>query len=177
MSTIAPLNGAATATASGPSQGEMEAALEKAKEKDKAASDRKHGKLALQQIPEGKSRYYDQTPEQKVEADRQTVLAWIIKHKKISPKEAKAEMSKFEDDTEVLAAFAKYCVKEDKAASNFGRRGYTPARLMRKLNFTPVEAFTILADLRAKPQETLQMLKYRETDPQYQKQKPQADEK
>ncbi len=48
---------------------------------------------------------------------------------------------------------------------------------MRKLNFTPVEAFTILADLRSKPQETLQMLKYRETDPQYQKQKPAAEEK
>lgn len=177
MSTIASMTGAATATASGPSQGEMEAALEKAKEKEKAESDKKHGKATPQQTPEGKARYYDVTPEQKIENDRQTVLGWIIKHKKVSAKEAMAEMTKFESDTEVLDAFAKYCVKEDKAASKFGRRGYTPARLMRKLNFTPVEAFTILADLRSKPQETLQMLKYRETDPQYQKQKPAAEEK
>jgi len=150
---------------------------EKSKEKAKAESDKKQGKTALQQAQEGKSRYYDVTPEQKIENDRQTVLGWIIKHKKVSPKEAMAEMAKFESDTEVLDAFAKYCVKEDKAASKFGRRGYTPARLMRKLNFTPVEAFTILADLRSKPQETLQMLKYRETDPQYQKQKAVAEEK
>jgi len=177
LSTIAPMTGAATATASGPSQAEMEAALEKSKEKAKAESDKKQGKTAPQQAQEGKSRYYDVTPEQKIENDRQTVLGWIIKHKKVSPKEAMAEMAKFESDTEVLDAFAKYCVKEDKAASKFGRRGYTPARLMRKLNFTPVEAFTILADLRSKPQETLQMLKYRETDPQYQKQKPATEEK
>lgn len=177
LSTISHVTGAATATASEPSQGELEAALEKAKEKEKAASDKKHGKTAPQQAREGKSRYYDTTPEQKAEKDRQTVLEWIIKHKKVSSKEAMAEMAKFEDDTDVLAAFAKYCAKEDKAASNFGRRGYTPARLMRKLNFTPVEAFTILSDLRTKPQETLQMLKYRETNPQYQKQKPPAEEK
>lgn len=173
LSTLAPVRGAATSGAeSGPSREEMAAALAKAEANNAAAQAAKKttSPKPSQTIPP-----QDMTPEEKIEADRQTVLGWIIEHKKISSKEAKEEMAKFNGDTEVIAAFAKFATSGSKAASNFGRRGYTPARLMKNLRYTPTEAFAILADLRTKPSETMQMLKYRETDPQYQDKKPNED--
>ena len=177
LSTTAPVKGAATAKPDqGPSENELAEALSKAE----AAEQGRGGKKANTSQPpqartdhsvSAKPKYQDMTPEEKMEADRQTVLEWIIKHRKISSKEARAEMTKFEDDAEVLASFAKFATAGGKAASSFGRRGYTPARLMNNLRLSPIEAFNALADLRSHPSETLQMLKYRETDPQYQKQK------
>ena len=169
LSTLASIKGAATGSAdSGPSAEEMAAALAKAEEKAAQAAKKPGGQKPAPAKPQ------EMTPEEKAEADRQTVLGWIIEHKKISSKEAKDEMAKFDKDPEVMAAFALFATSGSKAASNFGRRGYTPARLMRNLRYTPTEAFTILADIRTKPNETLQMLKYRETDPQNQPQKPEG---
>lgn len=173
LSTLAPVKGAATSGAeSGPSQEEMAAALAKAEANNAAAQ---AAKKATSLKPAQAKLSQDMTPEEKIEADRQTVLGWIIEHKKVSSKEAKEEMAKFDGDAEVIAAFAKFATSGSKAASSFGRRGYTPARLMKNLRYTPTEAFTILADLRSKPSETMQMLKYRETDPQYQDKKPDKD--
>jgi len=169
LSTLASVKGAATGSAdSGPSAEEMAAALAKAEANAAQAAKKPGGQKSAPTKPQ------DMTPEEKAEADRQTVLGWIIEHKKISSKEAKDEMAKFDKDPEVMAAFALFATSGSKAASNFGRRGYTPARLMKNLRYTPTEAFTILADIRTKPNETLQMLKYRETDPQNQPQKPEG---
>lgn len=166
LSTLSSIKGAATGSAdSGPSAEEMAAALAKAEEKA-AQAKKPGGQKPASDKPQ------DMAPEEKAEADRQTVLGWIIEHKKISSKEAKDEMAKFDKDPEVMAAFALFATSGSRAASSFGRRGYTPARLMKNLRYTPTEAFTILADIRTKPNETLQMLKYRETDPQYQPPKP-----
>lgn len=41
--------------------------------------------------------------------------------------------------------------------------------LMHDLHYSPYEAYLIMAELESKPQETLQKLKYRKSDPQYQK--------
>lgn len=184
LTTTVSVKGAATAGAEkGPSENELAEALAKAEEKEQSRTKngKRDGSKTLQgrsdHAPVGKLKYQDMTPEERLEADRQTVLEWIIKHKQIGAKEARAEMSKFEDDPDVIASFAKFATAGGKAASGFGRRGYTPARLMHDLSFTPIEAFTILADIRRKPTETLQMLKYRETDPQYQKSKPTPKQK
>lgn len=169
LSTTASVRGAATTDADkGPSAEEMAAALAKAEEKSGAQAAKK-----AKQSASGPHKTQDLTPEEKQAADRQVVLEWIIKHKQVSSKEAKEEMAKFDNDPEVMSAFAKFAAKGAKSASTFGRRGYTPARLMHDLKFAPTEAFAILAALRTKPNETMQMLKYRETDPQYQKKKPQ----
>lgn len=115
----------------------------------------------------GINRYTSETPEEKMEKDTQTVLEWIIKTKSIGQKEARRLMVKFDDDPEVMASFASYITNKNSDAK-FLRRNYSPRRLMRELHFAPIEAFSIMADLQKKPNDTLQMLKYRETDPQYQ---------
>lgn len=116
----------------------------------------------------GKTRYQSETPEEKMEKDTQTVLGWIIKHKSIGEKEARRLMVKFDDDPEVMASFAAYASGDKNADGKLLRRGYSPRRLMRQLHFSPIEAFEIMAEIQRKPDKTLQMLKYRETDPQYQ---------
>lgn len=40
---------------------------------------------------------------------------------------------------------------------------------MHSLRYSPFDALLILVDLIENPQDTLQLLKYRETDPQYQR--------
>ena len=177
MSTTAPVRDAATGRAEdAPSDEEAKEVLAKLEEQaakgKQGGSSWAGGEKALAKV----ARNQDMTPAERQEADRKTVLEWIIKHKKVGAKEAQAEMSKFKDDPEVMACFAKFATSGGKAASNFARRGYNLTRLTRNLHYTPIEAFNILADLREKPKEMLQMLKYRETDPQYQTKKtPQKD--
>lgn len=118
----------------------------------------------------GKNRYISETPEEKLEKDKQTVLEWIIKTKKVGEKEARRMMVGFDDDAEALASFAKY-LNESKADTKFARRGYTPRRLMHDLHYSPIEAYEMMTSLMRDPQNTMQRLKYRETDPQYQPQR------
>ena len=118
----------------------------------------------------GKNRYISETPEEKMEKDKQTVLEWIIKTKKVGEKEARRMMVGFDDDAEALASFAKY-LNESKADTKFARRGYTPRRLMHDLHYSPIEAYEMMTSLMRDPQNTMQRLKYRETDPQYQPRK------
>ena len=118
----------------------------------------------------GKNRYISETPEEKMEKDKQTVLEWIIKTKKVGEKEARRMMVGFDDDAEALASFAKY-LNESKADTKFARRGYTPRRLMHDLHYSPIETYEMMTCLMRDPQNTMQRLKYRETDPQYQPRK------
>lgn len=171
-------NAASSAASALPSEEEM---AEKLKEMEQASDTTKRrgtGRPSQSMPPQrkppkdprmtGKTRYQSETPEEKMEKDTQTVLEWIIKTKSIGQKEARRIMVKFDDDPEVMASFAAYVSGDKNADNKLLRRGYSPRRLMRQLHYAPIEAFSIMADLQRKPNDTLQMLKYRETDPQYQ---------
>lgn len=108
-------------------------------------------------------------PEEHTERDRATVLGWICRTKRVSSAEAKNMMAKFSDNSAVLASFAKY-ISTKKADTSYARFGYTPRRLMTELHYDIIEAYEIMASFDSDPKGTKQMLKYRETDPQYQKQ-------
>lgn len=110
------------------------------------------------------------TPDAQMERDRSTVLGWICQTKKVSSAEAKNMMAKFSDNSTVLASFAKY-ISTKKADTSYARFGYTPRRLMTELHFDIIEAYEIMAAFESDPKGTKQYLKYRETDPQYQKPK------
>jgi len=183
VSNVSLKNSAGTSLTAMPSKEEEEEVLRKMEEKERTKkTEGRHGGRPSQSMPPqrkrpasdprmtGKTRYVSETPEEKLERDTQTVLKWIILTKKVGEREARKMMVGFDDDPEVMASFAAY-VKEGKSDTRFGRRGYTPRRLMRELHYPPIEAFTMLAELRRKPDDTLQQLKYRETDPQYQPKK------
>lgn len=108
-------------------------------------------------------------PEEQTERDRATVLGWICQTKKVSSAEAKNMMAKFSDNSAVLASFAKY-IATKKADTSYARFGYTPRRLMTEFHYDIIEAYEIMAAFDSDPKGTKQTLKYRETDPQYQKQ-------
>lgn len=58
---------------------------------------------------------------------------------------------------------------KQKKGDNFAVKGYTPRKLMHTLKYSPYEAYCILVELIVNPRNTLQRLKYRESDPQYQR--------
>lgn len=171
-------NAASSAASVLPSEEEMVAKLKEMEQASGVAKRRGTGRPSQSMPPQrkppedprmtGKTRYQSETPEEKMEKDTQTVLQWIIKTKSIGQKEARRLMVKFDDDPEVMACFAAYVSGDKNADNKLLRRGYSPRRLMRQLHYAPLDAFSIMADLQKKANETLQMLKYRETDPQYQ---------
>lgn len=171
-SSIPNKNAASSSVAAIPSEEEVAAKLKELEQTDKK---KRVGRPSLSMPPQqkdsrmtGKNRYISELPEEKMEKDTQAVIGFLKMTKGISEKDARRLIVPFDDDPEVMASFAAY-TREKKSDNKFARRGYTPRRLMRELHYSPLEAFTMMAELQRKPDETLQKLKYRATDPQYQK--------
>lgn len=85
------------------------------------------------------------------------------------------KIAPFEGHEDVIASFAAWI--DQKKGNNFAVRGYTPKKLMHSLKYSPYDAFCILVELIENPKDTLQRLKYRETDPQYQRIPKESDPK
>lgn len=149
-----------------PSEEEEEAVLkqleEKAQKKEPAQS------IQPNKRNTGKNRYIIETPEEKLEKEKNIIIKYIIETEGCNAKKAQQMLDPFVNHIDVIECFAKY-LSEQKFGS-FAVRGYTPKKLMDKLHLSPYEAFCKLAELEEKPDETLQWLKYRETDPQYNRQ-------
>lgn len=143
---------------------------------EKKERERKHSEPSQRQLnPDqaeqarrgtGKYRFME-TEEQKKEKELSTILSYIIKTEGCNVQEARRKMVPIEDHDKTVASFAKYI--ETGKGGAYSERGWTPKKLMLELRFSPYEAFCVMADLEDKPKETLQMLKYRQTDPQYQR--------
>lgn len=143
---------------------------------EKKERERKHSEPSQRQLnPDqaeqarrgtGKFRYVE-TEEEKKEKELSTILSYIIKTEGCNVQEARRKMVPIENHAKTVASFAKYI--ETGKGGPYSERGWTPKKLMLELRFSPYEAFCVMADLEDKPKETLQMLKYRQTDPQYQR--------
>lgn len=169
---------AATAkpTGSGATADEESAILEALEKKER---ERKYGEPSQRQANpdqaeqdrrgKGKNRYME-TEEEKKEREISTILAYIIKTEGCNVQDARRKLVPIEDHAKTVTSFAKYI--ETGKGGAYSERGWTPKKLMSDLRFSPYEAFCVMANLEDKPKETLQMLKYRQTDPQYQKGKP-----
>ena len=82
-------------------------------------------------------------------------------------RESNDKYNVLEQESDILDEFYRYI-----KTKRFGKLeilGYTANKLVRELHYNPYEAYAILIQLRNKPKDTKQMLKYRECDPQYQK--------
>jgi len=75
----------------------------------------------------GEKCYISETPEEKMEKNKQTVLEWIIKAKKKGEEDVHRMMVGFNDDAEALASFAKY-LNESRTDTEFVRCGYLNRR-------------------------------------------------
>ena len=115
----------------------------------------------------GKNRYMEETPEEKFEREKNIVLEYIIRTEGCSPRDAQKKFEPLSDFPDIVSDFAKY-IKTRKPGS-CSSRGYNAARLMNKLHYGPYDAYVMLAGLERDPKKTQEILKYRETDPQYQK--------
>lgn len=115
----------------------------------------------------GYNRYIDETAEEKTGRELNEILGYIIKTQGCNSQEGKRKLKPLEGHEQTIAAFATY-LKDGKAGS-YAVRGYTPKKLMHELHYSPYEAFCLLTELEDNPKDTLQRLKYRETDPQYQR--------
>lgn len=165
-----PHDAADTSAAAPPTKDEEAAILEGLRKKDAKQ------KTAPKQPPQKYSRSrYEETPEEKMERDRNTVLSYIIRTEGCSPQDARKKMAPFDDRADILSSFAKWIEKGK--PGGFASHGYRPQQLMgASYKFSPLEAYLVMAQLETKANETMQMLKYRETDPQYQP-KPKSTEK
>jgi len=114
----------------------------------------------------GKNRYMTETPSEKIERETNEVLAYLIKTNGCSSKDARKMIVPFDDMPDIIESFARY-IKTGKAGP-LADRGYTPKKLMTELHYSPYEAFCMMAELKRNPKDTMQKLKYRATDPQYQ---------
>lgn len=115
----------------------------------------------------GKNRYMEETPEEQFEREKNIVLEYIIRTAGCSPRDAQKKFEPLSDFPDIVSDFAKY-IKTKKPGS-CSSRGYNAARLMNKLHYGPYDAYVMLAGLERDPKKTQEVLKYRETDPQYQK--------
>lgn len=155
-----------------PSEDEEAAILEKLEQEKKE----KKSKIPAQKPSEleqkkdtrntGYNRYIDETAEEKTERELNEILGYIIKTQGCNSQEGKRKLKPLEGHEQAIAAFAKY-LKDGKSGS-YAVRGYTPKKLMHEMHYSPYEAFCLLTELENNPKDTLQRLKYRETDPQYQ---------
>lgn len=171
-SNVSTRNAAETGPSPLPSEEEAAAVLEQLEQKEKE----KRTKTPTQKPTEpeqkkdtrntGYSRYIDETAEEKTERELNEILGYIIKTQGCNSQEGKRKLKPLEGHEQAIAAFAKY-LKDGKAGS-YAVRGYTPKKLMHELHYSPYEAFCLLTELEDNPKDTLQRLKYRETDPQYQ---------
>lgn len=115
----------------------------------------------------GKNRYMDETPEEKFEREKGIVLEYIIRTCGCNARDAQAKFEPLADHPDIVSDFAKY-IKTRKPGS-CSSHGYNAKRLMDKLHYGPYDAYVMLASLERDPKKTQEVLKYRETDPQYQK--------
>lgn len=114
----------------------------------------------------GKNRYISETPSEKLERETNEVLAYLIKTNGCNSKDARRMIVPFDDMPDIVESFARY-IKTGKAGP-LTERNYTPKKLMSELHYSPYESFCMMAELRRNPKDTMQRLKYRATDPQYQ---------
>lgn len=153
-----------------PSEEESAAILEKLEREEKKSKTPSQKSDNTEQKKDsrntGRNRYIDVTPEEKTAMELNEILGYIIRTQGCNSQEGKKKLEPLEGHTQAIAAFAKY-LKDGKAGS-YAVRGYTPKRLMHELHYGPYEAFCLLTELEDNPKDTLQRLKYRETDPQYQ---------
>lgn len=116
--------------------------------------------------------YGDSDPQAEAEAHAQQRKNDIIRYMRqnlgYSAKDAEAKLASIYWEEDLLEEFWQY-IKNNKPGK-IKVRGYTARILMKELHFTPYEAYCQLVALRRNPKETEQMLTYRRTDPQYQKQ-------
>lgn len=129
----------------------------------KAKERRSHIPPQKNNVSYGRERYVT-SPE---EDYKNTILSYLIQTNGCNSAKAKELLAPLEGHPKVLTSFAKYVT--EKKPGPYAIRGYTAKMLMHDLHYSPYEAYLIMAELESKPQETLQKLKYRKSDPQYQK--------
>lgn len=119
------------------------------------------------------SKSMDAQPEEKRERTyeeiRKDEILFYFKRRNMNMKSAEAKYRELETEPDILDEFYKYVSKKE-----FGKleiAGYTGRKLIREMHMDPYEAFLSMVQLRTDPQNTKQRLKYRETDPQYQRSK------
>lgn len=115
----------------------------------------------------GKNRYVDETEEDRLERDKNEIIGELIKSRGCNSQDAKRLLEPLLGHPDIIASYAKYI--RDGKPGKYALRGYTPKKLMNELHYSTYEAYCMLAQLETAPKETLQRLKYRECDPQYQK--------
>lgn len=115
----------------------------------------------------GKNRYMEETPEERFERERGVVLKYIIRTTGCNARDAQGKFEPLSDYPDIVSDFAKY-IKSKKPGS-CSSHGYNAKRLMDKLHYSPYDAYVMLACLERDTKKTQEVLKYRETDPQYQK--------
>ena len=110
-------------------------------------------------------RKQERTPEEK---DQDTIIRYLKEKTGCSAQDAMKKACQLRD-SDIIHAFA-YFIEKGNHLKNKSLKvcDYTAGRLIQELKYEPYEAYKILADLRYKPSETKQLLKYRETAPQYQ---------
>lgn len=111
------------------------------------------------------------TEEDPEEADKSTVIGYLKKTYGDNFELANKKLQAL-GDIDIIHAFAFYI--RTKRPGKINEAGYTPGYLMQELHMEPFEAYKSIADLRRDPKGTKQMLIYRKTDPQYQKQEKKA---
>ncbi|MCI8526901.1 MAG: hypothetical protein HFF17_13515 [Oscillospiraceae bacterium] len=151
-----------------PSEADITGVLEDLKKREPKIS------ASYKERNKGGNRYIEETDDEKYEREKREVLGWIIKGKRVGEKEGRKIMAPFDDDEEVIAAFAEY-IKTHRMNSPLNKKldrfGYTPSILAHDLLYEPVEVYAIMSELRRKPKETKQLLKYRVADIKAQREK------
>lgn len=120
----------------------------------------------------GKQRYMEETPEEKFEKEKNIILEFIIRTQGCNSRDAQQKFEPIGEYPAIVSDFAKWV--KTKKPGGYGVRGYNAARLMNQLHYGPYDAYFMLSNLERDPKKTQEVLKYRETDPQYQKKEKQA---
>lgn len=141
--------------------------LEEEQEKKKGKPQQRQGNQGNGDRMSGKQRYMEETPEEKFEREKNIIIGFIIQTTGCNAHDAQKKFEPLSDYPSIVSDFAKW-VKTQKPGG-YGIRGYNAARLMNQLHYGPYDAYVMLANLEKDPKKTQEVLKYRETDPQYQK--------
>lgn len=120
----------------------------------------------------GKQRYMEETPEEKFEKEKNIILEFIIRTQGCNSRDAQQKFEPIGEYPAIVSDFAKWV--KTKKPGGYGVRGYNAARLMNQLHYGPYDAYLMLSNLERDPKKTQEVLKYRETDPQYQKKEKQT---
>lgn len=118
-------------------------------------------------LPETKDESKEKAARTPDEILEDSVIAYFKKTNGDTVKLAREKYSKLAHHPDIQKEFAKFA--QTGRPGRIKVREYSARKLVKELHFSPYEAYIELCLLRDKPSETLQFLKYRETDPQYQK--------